>query len=266
MTTTANKIVKQAQSWLGWSEANGKAYRIIDVYNAHSPLAMGYKVKRTDAWCATFVSACAIKCGATDIIPTECSCPRFIELCKKKGIWRENENMTPRKGDIVLYDWDDDGYGDNRGTADHIGIVESVNEAAETFTVIEGNFGEAVKRRTLAFNARYLRGFARPKYQAEAAAAEPTAKPAASGGAKADPAASFQSGLARSYKTTTALNLRKGAGKKPANAVLAVMPKGAKVRCHGYYTAVNGTKWLLVEYVNAKGKTLTGFCSKRFLK
>lgn len=167
MTTTANKLVKQARSWIGWSEASGKAYRIIDVYNAHQPLAQGYKVKYTDAWCATFVSACAIKCGATDIIPTECSCPRMIELCKRKGIWIENENVAPKKGDIVFYDWQDGGKGDNRGTADHVGIVESVNADKKTFVIIEGNYGEAVKRRTLAFNARYLRGFARPKYKAE---------------------------------------------------------------------------------------------------
>lgn len=175
MTTTATKLVKQAQQWLGYSEANGKAFNIIDVYNAQKPLPVGYKVKDTDAWCATFVSACAIKCGATDIIPPECSCPRMISLCQKMKIWIENENTAPKKGDIVFYDWDDTGKGDNKGVADHVGIVESVNADAKTFTVIEGNFGEAVKRRTLAFNAKYLRGFARPKYKAETAQATASA-------------------------------------------------------------------------------------------
>ena len=175
MTTTASKIVKQAQNWLGYSEANGKAFNIIDVYNAQKPLPVGYKVKDTDAWCATFVSACAIKCGATDIIPPECSCPRMIALCQKLGIWLENENIAPKKGDIVFYDWDDTGKGDNKGVADHVGIVESVNADAKTFTVIEGNYGEAVKRRTLAFNGKYLRGFARPKYKAETAQATTSA-------------------------------------------------------------------------------------------
>lgn len=169
MATTANKMVKQAQSWVGRNESNGGHKAIIDVYNNHKPLAQGYKVKYTDHWCATFVSACAIKTGATDIIPTECSCPRFIELCKKKGIWLEDENRAPKKGDIVLYDWDDSGKGDNKGTADHIGIVESVNADQGRFTVIEGNYNCAVRRRTLSFNARYLRGFARPKYEAEPA-------------------------------------------------------------------------------------------------
>ena len=183
MTTTATKLVKQARAWLGYSEANGKAYGIFDVYNAQKPLPVGYKVKDTDAWCATFVSACAIKCGATDIIPPECSCPRMIALCQKLGIWLENENTVPKKGDIVFYDWDDSGKGDNKGVADHVGIVESVNAGAKTFTVIEGNFGEAVKRRTLAFNAKYLRGFARPKYKAEATQTKPATN-AATGAVK----------------------------------------------------------------------------------
>lgn len=166
MSCTANQIINQARAWLGYKEYDGTHRSIIDVYNAHKPLAQGYKVKYSDHWCATFVSACAIKCGATDIIPTECSCPRFIELCKKKGIWIENENMKPKKGDIVLYDWDDNGKGDNKGTADHIGIVENVG--TDTFTVIEGNMNCKVARRVLKFNARYLRGFARPKYKASA--------------------------------------------------------------------------------------------------
>ena len=167
MTTTATKLVNQAKSWIGCKESDGSHKKIIDVYNNHKPLAQGYKVKYTDEWCMTFASACFIECGATDIMPTECSCPRFIELAKKKGIWIENENMVPKKGDIVLYDWDDvSAKGDNKGNPEHVGIVESVSKDKGTFVVIEGNYGCAVKRRTLEINGRYIRGFARPKYQA----------------------------------------------------------------------------------------------------
>ena len=58
---------------------------IIDTYNSHKPLARGYAMKYTDAWCATFVSAVSIKCGLTDILPTECSCGEMIALFKKLG-------------------------------------------------------------------------------------------------------------------------------------------------------------------------------------
>lgn len=61
-TTQGNRlaVVEQAASWVGYNEADGSFKDIIDVYNADTPLARGYKVKYTDEWCATFVSACAI--------------------------------------------------------------------------------------------------------------------------------------------------------------------------------------------------------------
>ena len=59
------KVVQTARSYLGYNEKNGSHREIIDLYNAHKPLARGYAVKYTDAWCATFVSAVAIKCGPT---------------------------------------------------------------------------------------------------------------------------------------------------------------------------------------------------------
>ena len=171
---TASKIVSQAQYWVGCKESNGSHKKIIDVYNAHKPLARNYKVKYTDAWCATFVSAVAIKCKATGIIPTECSCEKMIALCKKKGIWLENESITPKVGDIVFYDWQDSGSGNNMGASDHVGIVEAVK--GKDVYVIEGNYKNAVGRRIIKVNAKGLRGYARPKYEAEAKAPASPAK------------------------------------------------------------------------------------------
>lgn len=189
MTTTATKLVNQAKSWLGANEADGSHKKIIDCYNNHKPLAQGYLVKYSDAWCATFVSACAIKCGATDIIPTECSCPRIIELAKAKGIWIEDESKQPKKGDLILYDWDDNGVGNNKGNPEHIGIVTQVRNGS--ITVIEGNCDNAVKYRTIPVNGRYIRGFIRPKYQA---AAKATTEKAATEKTTETKAASFSVG------------------------------------------------------------------------
>lgn len=93
----------------------------------------------------------------------------MIALCKEKGIWHEDESITPKVGDICFYDWGDSGKGDNRGWPDHVGIVENVGSS--TFTVIEGNYSKAVKRRVMKINGRHLRGFARPKYVAASKAA-----------------------------------------------------------------------------------------------
>lgn len=157
-------IVDQAKSWLGSKESDGTHKKIIDVYNGHKPKARGYTVKYTDAWCATFVSACAIECGYTAIIPTECGCNQMIALFKKLGRWKENDAYRPSPGDIIFYDWNDRGIGDNTGASEHVGIVEKVNDNA--VTVIEGNYDNSVKRRYLAVNARCIRGYGVPKYDA----------------------------------------------------------------------------------------------------
>lgn len=163
MSTTREKLVAQARSWIGCKESDGTHRKIIDVYNADKPLPRGYKVSYTDAWCATFVTACAIKCGATDIIPKECSCNKMIELFKKLGCWVENDSHVPAVGDIMFYDWDDSGKGDNTGYSDHVGVVEQIS--GDTVTVIEGNYNNSCKRRALKINGRYIRGYGVPKYE-----------------------------------------------------------------------------------------------------
>ena len=166
MSKLASKVVEQAQAWLGKNENDGSHREIIDVYNRHKPLARGYKVSYTDAWCATFVSAVAIQLGYTDIIPTECSCNKMIELLQKIDSFVEDDSLVPSPGWILFYDWDDSGKGDNTGRSDHVGIVEKVL-ADGKIAVIEGNYKNAVTRRTISVNGKYIRGWGVPKYDAE---------------------------------------------------------------------------------------------------
>lgn len=165
MAKYATHVVAQAQAWLGKNEADGSHKEVIDIYNSNKPLARGYAVKYTDAWCAAFVSAVAIKLGYTDIIPTECGCPSMIALMKSKGIWVENDAHVPSAGDIIFYDWQDSGVGDNGGSADHVGIVERV--VGDTINVIEGNYSSSVKRRYLRVDAKTIRGYGVPKYDTQ---------------------------------------------------------------------------------------------------
>lgn len=165
MSYLRTKVVDQAKAWLGYNEADGSHKKIIDVYNSHKPLARGYKVKYTDEWCATTVSAVAIKLGYTKIIPTECSCTKMIELLKKLGAWQENDAYKPQPGDIIFYNWEAPATGDDTTDADHVGIVEKVS--GNTITVIEGNYSQSVKRREIPVNHRYIRGYGVPKYDKE---------------------------------------------------------------------------------------------------
>ena len=247
MSTTREKIVKQAQSWIGCKASDGSHKKIIDAYNADKPLPRGYAVKYTDAWCATFVTACAIKCGATDIIPKECSCNKMIELFKGLGCFIEADNYVPSPADILFYDWDDSGSGDNVGVSDHVGIVEKVS--GDTITVIEGNYSNAVKRRTLKVNGRYIRGYGVPKYTASTST-NTAAKgnislslPILSKGSKGDSVKALQA-LLNGYGFTDAT-------------------EKALVLDGNFGTA---TLYALKAYQNAKGLEVDGYCGAQTWK
>lgn len=161
MGVTANDVLNVARSWIGYSEANGKFKEILDVYNAHKPLARRYKIKPSDNWCDAFISACAIKANAVDLIGTEVGCEKHVEIFKSKGIWIEDGTIKPQVGDIIVFNWDENSQ-NNNGFSDHIGIVEQ--QYGNTIICIEGNKGEKVDRRTIHVGWGYIRGFARPRY------------------------------------------------------------------------------------------------------
>ena len=165
-------VVEKAESYFGVQKGTAKHKELVDIYNSHKPLARGYALKYTDAWCSGFVSAIAIACGLTDIIPTEVGCPKHIALFQKLGRWQENDAYAPTIGDILFYDWQDDGKGDNTGSPDHVGIVTHVD--SKYITVIEGNMGSqsVVGRRTLQINGKTIRGYGVPNYAAKATVEE----------------------------------------------------------------------------------------------
>ena len=169
-TQARQKVVGIMQGWVGLKRSDRSHAPIIDTYNGRTPRPRGYKVSYTDAYCATTTSAAAIKAGFTDIIPVECSCYYLIEKAKAMGIWQENDAYIPKPGDEVLYDWDDGAnYAttDNRGTPEHVGMVEGVS--GSTIRVMEGNMsGGVVGRRNLQVNGRYIRGFICPNYASKA--------------------------------------------------------------------------------------------------
>lgn len=160
------QYIETAKKWLGSNEADGSHKEIIDLYNSHRPLAQGYTVKYTDSWCATFVSAAAIACGITDILPTECGCQRQIGLFQTIGCWEENDSYKPLPGDIIYYCSSDKGTGDCTGWSDHVGIVAQVN--GPIITVLEGNSNDCVQYRRILVNAPTIRGYGLPDYASKA--------------------------------------------------------------------------------------------------
>lgn len=87
-----------------------------------------------------------------------------------------------------------------------------------------------------------------------------TAERKATGAAK-----SFDKKLAGTYAVTagSGLHIRNVAGSKTGSMV--VLPCGTKVQNYGYYTEVNGVKWLYIQ-VTYQGVKYTGFSSGAYLK
>lgn len=155
-------LIAEAETWLGLNEGDGSHQQILDIYNSHEPLAQGYVVQPEDSWCATFVSAAAIQSGLSDIIPTECGCQRQIGLWQDLDRWTENDNAIPAPGDIIYYNWDQNKPGENSGWSDHVGIVVGIKWPF--VKVIEGNYDDCVKYRTLLLGDIRIRGYGFPVY------------------------------------------------------------------------------------------------------
>lgn len=163
-TYSRDAAVKQINSWIGLKTADGSYKKILDIYNSQKTKPRGVTMKPGMAWCAATVSAVAIALGYDDIFPLECSCSRMIAKAIKMGIWIEDDSYVPSPGDLCMYDWDDNGKGDNKGTPDHVGMVTYVNKKSGYFVVTEGNYSKSVKKRTIAINGKFIRGFVTPKY------------------------------------------------------------------------------------------------------
>jgi CHAP domain./Bacterial SH3 domain. len=227
------EIAKKAESWIGLNEKDGSFKQIIDLYNKGT---RGYNVKYTDAWCATTVGALAIATGNTDIIPIDCSCGRMIEKAKAMGIWVENDAFVPQMGDIIMYDWQDNGKGDNTGWPDHTGIITAVNE--NKMTVVEGNKSEKVGTRKLAYNSKNIRGYITPKYEDA---------PVISTSSKASPVSVVEK--TKKVKITAwSLYIRKGPGKE--NAAIGTYKKNEIVN--------------ILEEKNGWGRTNRGWISLKW--
>lgn len=156
------EVVRTAESWLGANEKDGSHREIIDLYNAHTPLARGYAVTYEDAWCAAFDSVVAIQCGLTDIIPTECGCTPQIELFREMGAWEEADDYVPLPGDLIYYHWNCLELEDCKKRSDHVGIV--VGTLGPFIKVIEGNKDNDVSYRITKVDASDIRGYGVPDY------------------------------------------------------------------------------------------------------
>ena len=233
-TKTETELRKAVANWLvqycGLKEGSTQHKAILAVFN-NSKLCSRYTMTVNDAWCATAVSAAFIACGLAGKAGSgslfecvECSCYYMVEYAKKQGIWVENDAYTPNVGDVILYDWDDNGSGDNTGNPDHVGIVVSVN--GSTIKVIEGNISDSVGYRNIAVNGKYIRGYITPKYSkfATASSTAPIVMPSTPA-----PSASYAVGDIVTFKGTkhyASANATSGSACKAGKAKVTAVYNG----------------------------------------
>ena len=161
-TTNLNRVLDIARNYMGVETGSAEHKKIVDEYNSVDPKPVGYTAKYEDDWCDIFVTTVFQQAGLSNLIGRECGVQRHIGIMEKKGIWQGK--TQPKVGDIVTFDWDGGGF------ADHIGIVESVNNGV--ITTIEGNSSlyagstakTKVNRKTNDWNSSYIKGYARPAY------------------------------------------------------------------------------------------------------
>jgi surface antigen len=150
--TTAQQVLHYATSEIGYKENPPDSN--------HNKFGVWYGMDY-QPWCAMFLSYCLYSAGLPLKITTDkgfAYCPYGIDWFKSEGLWHK----APEAGDLVFFDWKDD------GEADHVGIVEKVNSDG-SITTIEGNTsvgndsnGGQVMRR---IRSDYIVGYGRPSYE-----------------------------------------------------------------------------------------------------
>ena len=157
-----DRVIAAAAAMVGVKGGSAEHHRLVNDYNSVRPLPVGYAVKNSDDWCDIFTTVIFQREGLSDLIGRECGVERHIHIFKRLGIWNEDGNSTPKAGDIITFNWDQNSQ-QNDGWADHIGIVEKVENGI--IHTIEGNSNDEVKRNTYRIGHGNIRGFASPRYR-----------------------------------------------------------------------------------------------------
>ena len=175
--------------------------------------------------------------GIMTAVKTECDCSSLVREVVKEATGKDPGNFTTANEAASL---------------EATGLFESKRSyVSQSATPVYD--GDVLVTKTKGHTVIVVSGNARKAASGSSSAPAPSVSTA-----KIESAKGFDKTLAGTYKTIGSLYLRAGAGKgKPE---LVVMPNNTTVRNYGYYTLVDGTKWLYVQ-TTIKGVTYTGFCS-----
>lgn len=150
--TLRDKIIELATAEIGTK--GGKATgddKYIQWYNE----TCGTKFSvSTTPWCAIWVTYILRHAGvSTTACPNFASCTSLRDnFAKKKGVWHpRGDGYQPKKGDPILFDWD------QSGNCDHVGIYNYTSNGKHY--TIEGNTSSSVAARSYETNSVKIAGF-----------------------------------------------------------------------------------------------------------
>ena len=141
----AADVLAIAKSQLGYREST-RNYIVTEdnEMKGYTRYGAWYGIPYGD-WCAMFVSFCLDYAGVEDF-PQDSNCPNWVNTLKERNLYAEAEGYVPNAGDLIFFDWDDD------GRSDHVGLVAeyipATDSSAAQINTIEGNSGNAVRRNT----------------------------------------------------------------------------------------------------------------------
>lgn len=136
-------VLAVAKSQLGYTEST-RNYQVMEdgvSTKGYTRYGAWYGVPYGD-WCAMFVSFCLSYAEVEDY-PLDCYCPTWVTNLKKIDAFYTEADQDPVPGDIIFFDWDQDGISDHVGLV--AGFTPATEYAAAKIKTIEGNSADRVQ-------------------------------------------------------------------------------------------------------------------------
>lgn len=167
-------LLNIARSQLGYEESKLN-FIIDDEGNRQGYTRYGawYRASYSE-WCAMYVSFCLNYAEIPEtVVPREANCEKWIRALSSEGLYVSAAHYAPQPGDLIFFDWEQD------GNVDHVGLVEAAGEG--TITTIEGNSRGGVRRNEYRADNDVIAGYGLLNAAYEAYLdAQPSASPEAS--------------------------------------------------------------------------------------
>ncbi|MBQ2297337.1 MAG: CHAP domain-containing protein, partial [Ruminiclostridium sp.] len=154
----ADDLLAVAETQLGYQEST-RNYHVDEEGNKLGYTRYGdWYGSPYGHWCAMFVSFCLNYADIpTQAFPWEANCQQWIDDLTDKDLYRPAGDYTPKAGDLIFFNWD------NEPDSDHVGIVQEVtldeSGAVTQIKTIEGNTSNQVKVKTYLATDESIMGY-----------------------------------------------------------------------------------------------------------